>query len=165
MNAKRKRPVRGAPGFTLVESMMVLLMLGILMAVAIPNFVSHQNKGRSETAAEDLASRIRLTRQKAIARRAQYRLLLNPAAGEYQLQRRVGVNTWTDDPPEVFTLPTGVTFNVDLGGDPSNLDLVLDPQGTVNLADVPATIRLDGVEDTLSISVVRTGRIRVSRGS
>ncbi|MBD3336811.1 MAG: prepilin-type N-terminal cleavage/methylation domain-containing protein [Candidatus Eisenbacteria bacterium] len=172
MSAAAPSPERAAAGgglltrgFSLVETMVVLLVMAILLGAAIPNFVDHQRRNRAESAAENLAARIKLARQKAIARRTQYRLTLDPVNGSYVLERRDPGGVWVNDPPDVFNLPEGLGMDVELGNDAGNLDLVMDPQGLMDIADVPGQIRFRAANDTLTVSVVRTGRIRVTRGS
>jgi type IV pilus assembly protein PilA len=46
----RKRMVRGESGFTLVELLVVMLILGLLAAIAIPAFFNQRNKAKDADA-------------------------------------------------------------------------------------------------------------------
>jgi type IV pilus assembly protein PilA len=54
MMGKIKKPVREETGFTLVELMVVILIIGILVAIAIPSFVLLRNKGYQAQAKSSL---------------------------------------------------------------------------------------------------------------
>jgi Tfp pilus assembly protein FimT len=143
--------------------MVVLAMIALLLTMALPDFLGYMNRGRVETAAQDLEARYRLARQRAITERSIYRLALNPGSGTYRIERQTGPSTWVGAPDETFSLPTGVNMTANLGGDGSNVDLVIDQRGVIDFDDVPALIRVQGANDTLGIRIVRTGRIRTDR--
>ncbi len=51
-----RRPVRGSDGFTLIELLIVIIIIGILAAIAIPMFLSQRNKAKDASVKEGIHS-------------------------------------------------------------------------------------------------------------
>ena len=51
-----RHPLEDEEGFTLIELLIVLILLGIILAVAVPSYLSFKDKGRKTAAAANLRS-------------------------------------------------------------------------------------------------------------
>jgi len=68
------KTVRNTHGITLVELMTIVVLIGIISAMAVPNFEAALNQIRFRTAARNIVSKMRLARSNAIADKQQYGL-------------------------------------------------------------------------------------------
>ena len=150
----------GSSGFSLPEMMVVVAIAGLLMAVAIPNFVRFNARDRVATAASDLKAALGLARQAALARRVSYRVTVLSGPTRIAIERRVGED-WVADPAQPLRPHPSVHLDSSFGADPNNTDLLIDPQGMVRSEDAPAAfVFSNDRSDTATVRMVRTGRIR-----
>ncbi|MBN1826279.1 MAG: GspH/FimT family pseudopilin [Candidatus Eisenbacteria bacterium] len=160
MRGNRKR-VRG---FTLTELMVVLSVIGIVAVATAPTVIRAWKRPALEREANDLASTMRLCRQKAVWRRIPYRLTIDPARRCYWTERQDTTGTWVLDPVDSVRVDGTVQFSVRAGGSGSNNDILFLGRGSVDRNDAPATVEFwDAREETLSVQLIRTGRVRMSR--
>lgn len=152
---------RAEAGFSLPELMIVLVIMGIMLSIAIPNFARIGRRDQVESIAYDFHRTLSMARQKALAKRTQYRVTLDTGAHTYVTERREN-GTWVQDPPEVRSWRDDVGLVLDVGGSGSNADIIVGPQGTLLAEDSPARLTFTNAHgDTAWVSFVRTGRIRV----
>lgn len=157
----RRLPSSGARGFSLTELMIVLVVMGIMLTVAVPNFARMGRRDKVESVAYDFHRALALARQKALAKRTQYKMTLDPTGHSFVVQRRDS-GSWVNDPADPKTWDAEVALAAECGGSSSNLDILLEPQGTVAAADSPVRLTFTNAHgDTARVSLVRTGRIRV----
>jgi len=90
-------------GFQLIELMVVLVIFGIIIAVAVPSLTRRTTYHRIEGSARELSVRMQTARQKAVSRRVPYRMILNTPSGAYQFERQMDDSTWVQDPAEIYT--------------------------------------------------------------
>lgn len=97
-------------GFSMLELLVVLLMMGIIAAIAIPAAYNSLKGYRLHSDATAIASYLNVVRMKAASQYAPYRLVVNVAGGTYTMEKLCGLTTTTVDsacttPYQTFTTP------------------------------------------------------------
>ncbi len=152
-------------GFTLLEVMVVVVILGILLAVATPGLGRRNEWNRLEGAARNLSTRLQTARALAVSHRVPYRMVLNSAAMSYIIERQDTDSTWVREPDVEYAAEGIEEMQVEIGGTTDSVAVVMEPRGTVLAEDVPAVVRFLGSRgDTAVVSLVRTGRVTVRMG-
>lgn len=99
---------RASEGFTLIEIMIVIAVIGILATVTVPHYQSVLDHYRLETAANEVLVRLRQAKQMAMDERKN--IGVEMTANQVQL---VGVNPGTGQlsPLDTYTFDTRITFD------------------------------------------------------
>jgi len=87
-------------GFTLLEVMIVVVIIGVMALIAIPNFLTWMAHFRLKGAARDIATAMHLAKMKAISQGVEYRVLFDLDNETFRLQKGnlAGNSTaWTND--------------------------------------------------------------------
>jgi type IV pilus assembly protein PilA len=170
MNLARFTQKRGKmkdnKGFTLLELVIVVIIMGIVAALAIPNFQAYAINRGLKSAARDIESDIQNLKARAGSVSRDYRMVINVGNNEYSVQRLEDPNwvnpPWNNAPIDNYPSPKKPsTFGADIvitgttyGGDM----VTFSPRGITNAG----TINLRNSRgSTATIETNLTGRAHV----
>lgn len=85
MGARRKDPPQAARGFTLIEIMAVVAIMGLVIGIALPNF-GLRSKRVMEGEAKQLAAHLEFARQRSVMTGVPHRMVIDVEAGRYWLE-------------------------------------------------------------------------------
>jgi type II secretion system protein H len=83
MNQIRRLARAGGKGFTLIELMIVMVIIGSVIALAVPRIGKSMEKMRLRSASRKLSAVLRYTRQMAISRKKEYAVTFNDHSYTY----------------------------------------------------------------------------------
>jgi len=147
----KSKNVHKINGFTLIEVVLVIAILGLLSVVAIPNFKNTLAKYKLETAAKELAQNIRVTQQKSITKGVSCKIVLD-------LNRKDNYIMMSGSRGKMIKLPPGVRLDWTTYSEVDKT-IAFYPTGAPNRG---GTIAITNGRDTLYVIVsVSTGRVRI----
>ena len=143
-------------GVTLLEAIIVVGLIAVIVAIAIPLFVQILQSYTAQTAASTMSTNIRFARNAAVKKKEYYRVVVNDAGestpNTYKIQTSLDNITYTDYTKIDPDLPGGVeiksgsvdtiTFNFRGGAtlNPSGQSITLEaPNDTTYLVQVSLT--------------------------
>ena len=80
---KLRRPIRSNAGFTLIETMIIVVIIGVIAGITIPSFMKYFQTQKLVGARSELLSDISYARSLAIARRTTFQLVFT--GSEYRI--------------------------------------------------------------------------------
>ena len=135
-------------GFTLAELMVVVMITGVIMALAVPRLAGLRDTASVRGAMNDLGAAFSTARHEAIKRRASVAVGIDDSTGVVEL-RTSGI--------PILRRPLSDIYGVAITA--SRDSAVYDPRGVgFGLSNLTVTVRRGSMVDTLTMS--RLGRVR-----
>ncbi len=161
-------------GFSLIEVVVVVAIIGILLAIALPPFVSWRKTLSYRQTARGIQSMLNEAKSLAITRNLQHMVVVEPGGSSYKLMPgnrayNTAATGW-GAALQAVTSPPSVTIRSKSDGTSSdNVYIQFNPNGTVRLSapdgtasDGNVTVN-DGSSVMFCITVSASGRIRMEK--
>ena len=159
--------MRSERGYTLIEVLITVGLIGIVSAISVPVFMESNSRGNLWSGAERIGAAIRQARLRAISTNTSFRIAFNcPGANEVRTLIMTGdpaidddadrCNDTLDGDSGVVELPTGVGFDVDGA---TSLQVTGRGVFSANGGAIPLVIDVTHVGSTRTLTVSGTGQI------
>jgi prepilin-type N-terminal cleavage/methylation domain-containing protein len=132
--------MRCQKGFTLTETMIIVVIVGVLAGITIPAFMNYFQRQKAATAETELLADISYVRSLAIARRTTFQIVFNgdayqiiePGPDTVMRQREApsGITITSDQNPRFFPHGLAEAANIVVSGRYGDSAVTLLPNGT-----------------------------------
>ena len=104
-------------GITLIELLTVVVLIGIMAALAVPNFDNYVTKIKHKSTVRDILRQMRMARSYAISRAGRYGVKINVYPTKYYILFRDMDNdaNYTGSPPDTMIDSTALSANLSFG--------------------------------------------------
>lgn len=144
-------------GFSLIELMIVLAIMGILSAIAAPNFMTFMAERRLNGAARMVMSDLMAARQRAVTQNNEFKVSFNASNHQYTILDDDDNDGIADggEATEVRDIQTDyydVTFS-------ASANPIFYPRGTAGMTTVTLTSSRTGTSKSVTVAI--TGRVKI----
>lgn len=140
--------IKSSRGFTLIELMIVVVLLGIFASIAMPAFTGLIENNRVQSSASELYGLMQAARSDAVTRRAPV-TLSKPANSTRWIAQQGGETTRSVDFPSSVTATSATS------------SIVFNPDGSA--ANATITVASSGVDDSYTVAVQPSGNISMRK--
>ena len=145
---------------TLLLKLLVFVFVALaVVADVLPSLLRVSGKERIDEATEVVCGKILLTRQKALASHARYRIRYDYSTGACATYRETRPGRWVAETPDAARMPEGVAMSPT--STPSDGYIEIGSDGSIENHGVPVVIRFfDGEGTQRSIRVSPAGMVQ-----
>lgn len=129
-------------GFTMIELLVVMVLLGILATIAAPSFNDQFARRRLEGVATDLSTDLQFARTQAVSRRGTTQLITENGGTQYRVVTAEGTKTVVL--PAGITVTDGTTVTYDHFRGTADADHALDLASTRTAATMRVNVNTMG---------------------
>jgi len=145
--------MRKNSGFTMIEVIIVIALMGIITAIAVPNFLSWIPEKRLRSASDDLFSNLLYTKMQAIKNNVDWAVVFNFSGNSYTVQSDYGGSNTVEKTVNLTSYSSGVRYGAgsaggSVPGDPGGGSIPADAISYTGPSNV-AVFTSRGMADTL----------------
>ena len=147
-------------GFSLLELIIVMAILGVVFAIAAPNFMIYRDNTNLKEAARDISSDIYYYKQKSVAEYLNYKIVFNPSANTYTVSKETSSGSGTYSTVITKTVGAGYSLII-IDGTPTYSDgVTIVPRGTMTSGSL--VLKHARRLSTATITTYTVGRVYVA---
>ena len=153
LGGNRGKSMNSQKGFTMIEGVIVIIVIGIVAAIAVPQFQKMAKNGNLKAAAKDLMGDFSYMRERAISENTSLSIVFDTEQNRYTVPGLANPKT-----PTYFSNDINITgVNLTNGG----ATLTFQTRGTISPPGTNTITLTNGLGSTATITLLTAGRIYV----